>query len=91
MRALCPKVIIAFCSERRHLGYQCLGVSVGHGSIVPVRGQREQSLAEHRCRRAGQPRHPATVERQVPRHNGQLSEELANVGYRRLPTFDSEF
>ena len=39
---------------------------------------------------ADPPLHPASVERQVPRHSGQPPTELANVRYRRPPTFTGQ-
>ena len=58
-------------------------------SEVPVRRQRQQSLAKHRRRPADPPTHPA-AERQVPRYSGQPPAGLANVRFRRAPTLDSK-
>ena len=55
--------------------------------VATVRRQWEQSLAEHRRRLADPPMRPAASERQVRRYSGQPPDELANVRYRRPPTF----
>ena len=58
-----------------------------YGSAATDLRQWEQSLAGPRRRVGDSPKRPAAAERQVPRCSGQPPQELANVRYRRPPTF----
>ncbi len=55
-------------------------VVVASGSKVPVRRQREQSLAGHRDQMVDLPVRPAAAEGQAPRYSGQPPESVPRYG-----------